>query len=553
MKTPLRSGKDFLLAVVSLSLFAACSAGPEDAANSLSEEALQAHVRFLSDDYLEGRAPGTRGGELAALYVASQFQTAGLEPVDGSYFQRFPMVGNTADPSSISLAFRSRGRTLTPRYQDDFMLWGGDSEATSSSSSGELVFVGYGINAPENDWNDFGGIDVKGKYLLVLVNDPPAPESDPELFGGRAMTYYGRWTYKYEEAARQGAAGALIIHTTEEAGYPWSVVRGGWSGEQFYLPPDPGGPSPTPVNGWLTWETASEVLESAGLDITELVAAAATRDFEAVPTGIDVSGALRSTVRRVETMNVVGLLRGSSRPGEVITITSHYDHLGVGEAVEGDSIYNGAYDNASATSLLIELGRAFASLEPSPARSILFIATGAEEQGLLGAAWYVQSPLYPLKNTVAEINVDGANLWGETEDMIAMGAERSELGPYIEGRAGQLGITLVPDAQPEKGFFFRSDHFPFAKAGVPSLYVDHGWTYRGKPAGWGEELSADYTANHYHAPSDEFSEDYVFTGAVQQGKLVFLTAYDLAQAVSFPNWMEGSEFRQARDAMMGEE
>lgn len=517
---------------------------------SLSGDRIREDMRVLSSDEYLGRGPGQPGGDMASQYIADRFQEAGLEPVDGSYFQSVPMVGYTTVPSSVELSFQGPQGSASPTYLDDFVLNPGDPEATSAGGTGEVVFVGYGIDAPENQWNDFEGVDVSGKFILILVNDPPAPADEPDLFGGPAMTYYGRWTYKWEEAARQGALGALIVHETGPAGYPWSVVRGGRSGEQFSLPPDPNGPPPAGMLGWVTRDAAVRILGLAGLDYDELVERAAHRDFQAVPTRVMATASLEANVRQVETRNVVGLLPGSERPEEVITLTSHYDHFGVGEPIDGDSIYNGAYDNASGTALLIELARGFASLAEAPDRSLLFISTAAEEQGLLGSQWYAQSPLFPLNETVAEINMDGANLWGETDDVTVFGEERSALGAFVRQRAAEMNLEIVPDQEPEKGFFFRSDHFPFAKAGVPSLYVEHGQAYRGKPEGFGKQISEDYTANRYHAPSDEFSDDFVFDGAVQQGTLIFRIAWDIAESDAWPDWNEGQEFKAARDAMM---
>jgi len=508
------------------------------------------HMRTLSADDFFGRAPGHPGGDLAADYIAAQYEAYGLEAPGGSYFQTVPMVGTSTNPETVSLSFSGPSASVAPRYLTEFVLNAGDPVADGAGGDAELVFVGYGIDAPENSWDDFSGVDVAGKYIMILVNDPPAPAGDPGLFGGRAMTYYGRWTYKYEEAARQGARGALIVHETEPAGYPWSVVRGGWSGEQFSLPPDEGGPPPAGMVGWISLDVARAVLASAALDFDELKARAATRAFNAVETGITVSASVESAVRTVETKNVVGLIRGTERSEEWITVTSHYDHFGVGEAIDGDSIYNGAYDNASGTALLLTLASTVANMAQAPGRSILFIATAAEEQGLLGAQWYAQSPLHPLNRTVAEINVDGANLWGETDDVIVHGEERSALGVYVRPRASMLGLTIIPDAEPEKGFFFRSDHFPFAKAGVPSLYVEHGRKYRGRPEGWGTQIQTEYTASRYHAPSDEFSEEFVFDGAVQQGALVLAVLLDIAGDDTWPEWHDGQEFKAARDEMM---
>ncbi|HSG07456.1 MAG TPA: M28 family peptidase [Longimicrobiales bacterium] len=542
----------FLSLMVGLALAGCADGAPAPSAPdvTLDGNLIRAHMVRLSSDEFLGRGPGQPGGDMAAEFLAGRFADYGLEPVNGSYFQSVPMVGYTTNPSSASLSFRSDDGVLTAPYLDGFVLNAGDPEATEVSGTAEVVFVGYGVDAPENDWNDFAGVDVRGKFILILVNDPPATADEPDLFGGPAMTYYGRWTYKWEEAARQGALGALIVHETEPAGYPWSVVRGGRSGEQFSLPPDPSAPQPAGMVGWVTRDVAAGILALGGLDYEAMKAAAGTRGFVAVPTGVTASAGMQATVRSVETKNVVGLLKGSRRPDDIITITSHYDHFGVGEAVAGDSIYNGAYDNASGTALLMELARTFAALPERPGRSILFVSTAAEEQGLLGSQWYVQSPPFPLNHTVAEINIDGANLWGEADDVVVHGEERSGLGAYVRPRAAELGLEIIPDAEPEKGFFFRSDHFPFAKAGVPSLYIEHGRKYRNRPEGWGQAIQDEYTALRYHAPSDEFSPDFVFDGAVQQGLLVFRTAWDIAQDTTWPTWNDGQEFKAARDAMM---
>jgi len=547
-----------LLAFSSLLVIVACtSANDADSSPNMADNvpvldgaAIAQHMRTLSSDEFLGRGRGHPGGDIASDYVAAQYEEYGLEAPDGSYFQTVPMVGTTTNAATVSLSFSGPNASVTPRYLTEFVLNAGDPVADGAGGDAELVFVGYGVDASENEWNDFSGVDVAGKYIMILVNDPPASAAEPDLFGGVAMTYYGRWTYKYEEAARQGALGALIVHETEPAGYPWSVVRGGWSGEQFSLPPDPNGPAPAGMVGWISLDVARATLASAGLDFDELKTRASTRAFNAVETGITVSAHVDSSVRTVETRNVVGLIRGTERPDEWITLSSHYDHFGVGEAVDGDSIFNGAYDNASGTAMLLNLASTVVEMPQRPGRSILFIATAAEEQGLLGAQWYVQSPLHPLNQTVAEMNVDQANLWGETDDITVHGEERNALGTYVRSRAAMLGLTIRPDAEPEKGFFFRSDHFPFAKAGVPSLYVEHGREYRGRPEGWGSEIQTEYTANRYHAPSDEFSEDFVFDGAVQQGALVLSVLLDIAGDDTWPEWNAGQEFKAARDAMM---
>lgn len=530
-------------------LVAGC--GPAKAPDvSLSGDHIRDDMKVLSSDEFLGRGPGQFGGDTASAYIANAFEEMGLQPVNGSYFQDVTMIGYETDPSSVALDFQGPNGDFSPAYLDDFVVNAGDPKSIWAAALGEVVFVGYGIDAPEENWNDFDGVNVKGKIIMILVNDPPATTDEPDLFGGPAMTYYGRWTYKWEEAARQGAMGAFIVHETGPAGYPWSVVRGGRSGEQFSLPPSADGPTPASLIGWVTEETAQRILALGGLDFATLKEEAGHRGFKAVSTGIRANGHLQASVRQVKTRNVVGLLPGAERPNEILTVTSHYDHFGVGEAIDGDSIYNGAYDNASGTALLMELARTYASLPEKPARSILFMSTAAEEQGLLGSQWYAQSPLYPLKDQVAEINIDGANLWGETDDVTIFGEERSGLGKFARAEADKMGLQIVPDQEPEKGYFFRSDHFPFAKAGVPSLYIVHGQHYVGQPDDYGKKISEDYTANHYHAPSDEFSDDFTFDGAVQQGLLVFRIAWDIAASKEWPTWNDGQEFKAARDAMM---
>jgi Zn-dependent M28 family amino/carboxypeptidase len=532
-----------------LLLVAGCRATPGEP--TLSADSIAQHTRILASDEYLGRGPGQKGGELAADYIADRFRAYGLEAPKGSYFQAVPMVGNTPEAASAELSFRGRRGSLAPKYLDDFVLNPGNAEASSAMGEAELVFVGYGIDAPEYDWNDYSETDVAGKFILMLVNDPPAPASEPGLFGGVAMTYYGRWTYKYEEAARRGALGALIVHETGPAGYPWSVVRGGFSGEQFSLPLNPSAPPPAGMIGWVSLDVARAALRAGGLDFDDLRAKAGVRGFRPVDTGVMVRGGVQSAVRRIDTKNVVGLLPGSERPDEYVLVTAHYDHFGVGEPVEGDSIYNGAYDDASGAALLIDMARAMSALRPAPRRSVLFMSTAAEEQGLLGAEHYVQSPLFPLDHTVAEINFDEANVWGETSDVQVLGVDRNGLGDYARQRAEEMGLTLAPEAQPEVGTYFRSDHFPFAKAGVPALYMQQGWHFLSRPAGWGDSVRTDYIANRYHTPFDEIRPDFVFAGAVQQGNLGMLTLLDVANADTWPNWNEGQEFKAARDAMMG--
>jgi Zn-dependent M28 family amino/carboxypeptidase len=501
----------------------------------ISADRLRAHTEFLADDLLEGRAPGSRGGHLAALYVATQFRAAGLQPVDGSYFQPVPLIGRTVDPGSVHVEFRTGQRLRTARYISDVVVWPTGNDSTISVA-GDLVFVGYGIHAPEFGWDDYSGIDVSGKIVLVLASEPPPTPQEPTRFGGRALTYYGRWSYKLEEAARRGAAGALIVHTTESAGYSWQVVESSWTGEQLDLAPGTAGS--LALAGWITREYTASLLAGAGLRLDQLQTRANRADFRPLATSITARFALETRSRPVLANNVAGLVPGRHpiRRNEYLVYTAHYDHLGIGPTVDGDSIYNGAYDNASGVAVLLELARAFAQLEPAPERSILFLATTAEEAGLLGARHYTRQPLVPLASTVANINIDGANLWGETTDVIAVGAERSSLGSTAELRARQLGLRLTPEPAPELGYYFRSDHFAFAREGIPSIYLEHGLDYRGRPIGWGNQMMRLFNELHYHRPSDRFRQDFDFSGAVQQAQLAFLIGFDVAQSPLRPEW-----------------
>jgi Zn-dependent M28 family amino/carboxypeptidase len=518
------------------------AAGPP-AAPAIRADALRAHLRYLASPLLEGRAPGTRGGDLAAHYIAAQFERAGLQPVRGSYFQAVPLAGIALDPRRSSVSFRLAGERLDVAYPDELVVWlpGGRD---SVDVTGELVFAGYGVRAPEYDWDDYAGRDVRGRIVLVLVNDPPAPPEEPDLFGGRAMSYYGRWTYKLEEARRQGAAGAILVHTAPSAGYPWSVVENSWTGEQLALT-DPAGDR-LALQAWLGAEAAGRLLAAAGRSLEELQVLAARRDFRPVATGISVRASLRGRMRAVSAANVVGLVPGRhpERRNEVVIYTAHYDHLGIGRPVNGDSIYHGAYDNASGVAVLIEIAEAFAALPTAPGRSVLFIATTAEEAGLLGATHYARNPLFPLERTMAAINIDGANLWGETDDMLILGGERSTLGRLAAEQATRMGLRLIEDTAPEKGFYYRSDHFPFARAGVPAVAVEHGLSFRGRPPGWGAALLERYEAERYHQPADRFHPTFDLAGAAQQAALAFRLGHAIAASADVPEWYPGGEFQR---------
>ena len=500
---------------------------------------LRAHTAFLASDRLRGRAPGTRGAGLAARYIASALGRAGAQPLNGSWYQRVPLVGIATAPAASRFELTGPRGPIAARSGTDFVAWSALPD-TLLEDEAELVFVGYGVRAPEFQWDDYADADVAGRFVVVLIGDPPASFSEPALFDGHDLTYYGRWTYKVEEAARQGAAGVLLVHSPEEAGYGWDVVRSSWSDERLSLD-HPATPRDAPLRAWISTSLARRIALAAGFRLADLVASAAQRGFRAVPLGVRLHASLVNRVRRFESSNVVGIIPGSDpqRRGEVVVYTAHYDHLGVGAAVDGDSIYNGAYDNASGVAVMLEIAGAFARATPPPQRSVLFMATTAEEAGLLGATWYVGHPFFPIEHTAAAINFDGANLWGETDDVAAAGAGQSTLGEFVQARARQLGLRVAPETTLDRGYFFRSDQFPFARAGVPSLVLAHGTSFRGRSLTWSDSVLAAYDSLHYHRPSDEVFEGADFGGAVQQARLGFLIGYDAAQAVALPVWNRG--------------
>ncbi len=519
---------------------------PTDAARlvrAASGDVFRAHLQFLADDALEGRAPGTRGGDLAAKYIAAQFERLGLEPAgdSGSYFHRVPILAHIPEPA-VAI-----GRAKL-RYRDDYVLWSMRNEEVVTAR-GELVFGGYGIVAPEYQWNDYAGLDVKNKIVVTLVNDPGLRDST--LFKGKALTYYGRWTYKIEEAARQGAAGILLVHTTESATYPWTTVTGSWTGEQVRLERPP---SSLVVAGWVTDSAAAAIFAAAGKDFSRLSTLAAARGFAPLPLGVEIEAVVKSTLRRSETFNVLARLPGRpARQAEAVLIGGHYDHLGFGDAVNGDSIYNGAEDNASGTAAVVTAAEAFVSAGVRPSRSILFMAFAAEESGLLGADAFVAAPTLPLANLVAVLNMDGMNLYGRTADVAALGVDQSSLGALFKAAAAaeQLSVTVNQDAI-IKGYFFRSDHFPFVKAGVPGLSLQSGLAYVGRPRGWGQQQQDEYTARRYHQPSDEILPWFTVDGALQQLRVFLRAALAVANASAQPYWLQNSEFKSAREARIGQ-
>ena len=541
-------------AVVAVAAIAACDRGDgfEDAAATIDAVDLSRGIQDLSADSMGGRAPASWGEERTVRYLQEKFESLGLEPGNGiSWVQEVPLVSLTPDPD-MGAVIQGGGTANRLQHAFDFVAVTERVVEEIALDRSELVFVGYGIVAPEFEWNDYEGLDVAGRTVVVLVNDPGYATGDEALFNGRSMTYYGRWTYKYEEAARQGADGVLIVHQTGPAGYPWAVVEAGWSGPQFMLAETGDAPLAS-VQGWISEETARTVFAQARLDFDARAAQAATRDFAAYEMGLDLSLTLRNSIERSTSRNVLALLPGSTRPEELVIYTAHWDHLGTDPSLGADSIYNGALDNATGTSGLVQMAGAFAALKKAPARSVLFMAVTAEEQGLLGTAYYASHPVYPLDATVATVNMDGLNIWGPTSDITVVGYGMSELDDVLQVAAEAAGRTLAPDPEPEKGHYFRSDHFEFAKRGVPSLYADAGVQDLEHGEEWARERREEYTRDHYHKPSDEYDPSWNLEGAVQDLQLMFAVGHSLATGETWPNWREGTEFKAVRDEMMGYE
>ena len=515
-------------------------------------------IKVLSSDEFEGRAPGSKGEELTVKFLQDAFTKIGLRPgnTDGTFIQALPLVGITAT-NTRPLTITGRGKTSTFRWRDDLVAWTKRVADTASIENSEIVFAGYGVTAPEFTWDDFKDVDVKGKTILVLVNDPQIPSGsdpsqlDPALFNGKAMTYYGRWTYKFEEGARRGAAGILIVHETGPAGYPFTVVQGNL-GERFDLITPDKNMGRASIEGWVSLDAAKKLLAQAGQDFDALKKQALTREFRPVPLGLQASMAIRNSLRTIQSRNLVAKLEGSDPQlrDEYVVYTAHWDHLGRGAAVDGDDIYNGALDNASGVAAVLEIARAFTSVEPRPKRSVVFLMVGAEEQGLLGAEHYAEQPIYPLARTLANINIDGVNQWGRTKDITVIGMGASDLDDYLRDAAAEQERALRPDPESEKGFYYRSDHFNFAKKGVPALYTDTGIDFVGKPPEYSQQKRDEYTNKDYHAPSDEIKPDWDLTGAVDDAHLLFLVGYRVANADKFPEWKPGNEFKATRDAML---
>jgi Zn-dependent M28 family amino/carboxypeptidase len=522
----------------------------KSAEKTINSEDLSKHIQTLSSDDYEGRGPSSVGEEKTIAYIRGEFEKLGLTPGNGeSYFQKVPLVSITTAPDA-EVVIQADDKALSLNYGKDCMVSTKREKNTVSLKDSETVFVGYGIVAAEYGWNDYEGLDVRGKTVVMLVNDPGFATQDPALFNGNAMTYYGRWTYKYEEAARQGAEAAFIIHETKPAGYPWEVVRNSWSGAQFGLRTKDKNMSRCAVEGWFTTDSTRTVFEHAGLDLDQLKADAANPGFRPVPMDIKTSVTLKNTIKECLSNNVLAVLPGSTQPDEYIFYMAHWDHLGLDPSLHGDQIYNGALDNATGTAGLIELAEAFTKLPSPPARSIAFLAVTSEEQGLLGSEYYAGHPIYPLTKTVAAINMDALNIYGKMKDITLIGYGNSDLDDYVKSVASEQSRTVRPDPEPEKGYFYRGDHFSFAKQGVPALWPDTGMNSVEHGEEWTKKQKDHYTENHYHKPSDEYDPNWDLSGMVEDLQLLFRVGLRLGNEDTFPNWKKGTEFGAKRDRDM---
>ena len=527
----------------------------QPALEAITPDGLLAHIKVLASDEFEGRAPGTKGEELSVKYITDQFKKIGLKPgnPDGTYTQEVPLAGIKGEPK---MSFAIGDKITELKYPDDFVASSARLLPEIGVDNSDVVFVGYGIVAPEYGWDDYKNVDVRGKTLLMLIGDPPVPDPkdpsklDEKMFKGKAMTYYGRWTYKYEIAAQKRAAAAIIIHETEPAAYPWQVVRSSWARENFELDNPNKNMDTVEARSWITLNAAKKFLADCGQNFDALKKSALTKEFRPVSLKATAYIEIKQQIRSFKSHNVIGKLEGSDDANEYIIYTAHWDHLGVGPPVNGDRIYNGAQDNAVGCAGLLEIARAMTMLPTPPKRSILFLSVTAEEQGLLGSEYYSVAPIYPLSKTLANINMDGLNVHGRTKDIILVGLGASDLDDYTSAAAGEQGRVIKADAEPEKGFYYRSDHFNFAKQGVPALDPDDGIDYVGKPADYGRQVRDEYTQHRYHSPFDVVLPDWDLSGAREDLKVFLAVGYRVAQSSRFPEWKPGSEFRAKREAML---
>jgi Zn-dependent M28 family amino/carboxypeptidase len=527
----------------------------QPALETITPDGFLAHIKVLASDEFEGRAPGTKGEELSVKYITDQFKQIGLKPgnPDGTYVQEVPLAGIKSYPQML---FVAGDKTIELKYPDDLVASSARLQPEINIDNSDVVFVGYGVVAPEYGWDDYKGVNVRGKTLLMLIGDPPVPDPkdpsklDDKVFKGKAMTYYGRWTYKYEIAAQKGAAAAIIIHETEPAGYPWQVVKSSWGKENFELDNPNKNMDAVEARSWISLDAAKKLLADCGQDYDRLKKSAVTKEFRPVTLKATATIEIKQQIRSFKSHNVIGKLEGDDPKlrDEYIIYTAHWDHLGRHPELKGDQIFNGAIDNASGVASVIQLAAAFTKLNPPPKRSVLFMATTAEEAGLLGAKYYAEHPLYPLEKTLADINIDTVNPWGKTRDIEDLSDNNSTLDDLLTAAAKRNGRAMMPNSQPEKGGFYRADHFEFSKRGVPSLYTGGGKDFIGKPANFGQQKKDDYTAHHYHQVSDEVDPNWDLSGAVQDVQLLFEVGYQVANGDKLPEWKAGSEFKSKRDA-----
>lgn len=521
-------------------------AAAQKAMNSIDAEKIRATVKYLADDKLEGRGTGQKGGDMAADWIAAQFKSYGLVPAGdaGTYFQDVQFYGVTTDPKQTHFAFVPKsGAEMALKFADDYVATD-QAHAEKSEIDAPIVWVGYGIKAPEYNWDDYKGVDLKGKVLLMLVNEPPS--DDPKFFKGRALTYYGRWTYKYEEAARRGAVGVILVHKTEMASYPWEVVRNSWGGETSLLKDDTD--PKLKSAGWIQLEVARKLAQAAGMDLNKMMKDATSRSFKPVELPVRVKETLVSHVRSFASRNLLGQVKGSdpSLAQQAILYTAHYDHLGIHPDEPGDNIYNGAADNATGCGILLELARTIAAAEEKPKRTVLFAAVTAEEQGLLGSKYLGQHPPIPAKNISLDLNYDDIQPLGEPQQLVVTGAERTSVYPLVEKVAKEFGLAIQPDDHPEAGHYYRSDHFSLARVGVPAFSVNEGALFKGHDLAWGEEKERDYVTHRYHQPSDEYRPDMDFTADAKLAKFGLILGWEAANQPSLAGWQAGDEFEKAR-------
>ena len=529
----------------------------QPALEAITPDGLLAHIKVLASDEFEGRAPGTKGEELSVKYISDQFKKIGLKPgnPDGTYTQEVPLAGINSEPR---MSFTIGDKTIDLKYLDDFVASSARLQPEIKVDKSDVVFVGYGIVAPEYGWDDYKDVDVRGKTLLMLIGDPPIPDSkdpsklDEKMFKGKAMTYYGRWTYKYEIAAQKGAVAAIIVHETQPAAYPWQVVRSSWGKENFELDNPNKNMDAVSARSWITLDVAKKIVADCGQDFDALKKTAIAKDFRPIALTAKANIQIKQQIREFKSHNVIGTLEGSDPKlrDEHVIYTAHWDHLGRHPELQGDQIFNGAIDNASGVASVIQIAAAFMKVNPPPKRSVLFMATTAEEAGLLGAKFYAEHPLYPLEKMLADINIDGVNPWGKTHDLEDLTNVNSTLDDLLGRAAARQGRVMKPNSEPEKGGFYRVDSFEFAKAGVPVLHAARGIEIIGKPPEYGKQKRDEFVAKHYHQPSDEVDPGWDLSGAVQDVQLLFEVGYQVANGDKFPEWKAGSEFKAKREAML---